>query len=157
MEAVVSCIKNILLKIFQSLLWGLCWAGTTLYAADDMKVVQAWARATAPGQQVAGAYLKITSAVPAKLIAASSPVAGSVEIHSMRLEGGIMKMRQLRDLDLPANKTVKLEPGGLHLMLLDLKTPLKPGDRVPLRLTVQRANQGSLEMEVRAEVRTGPP
>ena len=153
----MSCIKNILLKIFQSLLWGLCWAGTTLYAADDMKVVQAWARATAPGQQVAGAYLKITSAVPAKLIAASSPVAGSVEIHSMRLEGGIMKMRQLRDLDLPANKTVKLEPGGLHLMLLDLKTPLKPGDRVPLRLTVQRANQGSLEMEVRAEVRTGPP
>ena len=153
----MSCIKNILLKIFQSLLWGLCWAGTTLYAADDMKVVQAWARATAPGQQVAGAYLQITSAVPAKLIAASSPVAGSVEIHSMRLEGGIMKMRQLRDLDLPANKTVKLEPGGLHLMLLDLKAPLKPGDRVPLRLTVQRANQSSLEMEVRAEVRTGPP
>ena len=157
MEAIVSCIKNILLKIFQSMLWGLCWAGTTLYAADEVKVAQAWARATAPGQQVAGAYLQITSAVPAKLIAASSPVAGSVEIHSMRLEGGIMKMRQLRDLDLPANKTVKLEPGGLHLMLLDLKAPLKPGDRVPLRLTVQRANQGSLEMEVRAEVRTGPP
>ncbi|MGH8743808.1 MAG: copper chaperone PCu(A)C [Burkholderiales bacterium] len=153
----MSCIKNILLKIIQSLLWGLCWVGTILYAADEIKVAQAWARATAPGQQIAGAYLQITSAVPAKLIAASSPVAGRVEIHSMRMENGVMKMRQLQSLDLPAQHAVKLEPGGLHLMLLDLKAPLKPGDRVPLRLTVQRANQSRLEMEVRAEVRTGPP
>lgn len=153
----MSCIRNILLKIFQTAFWGMCWVGTTVYAAGEVDVVQAWVRTTAPSQQVAGAYLQITSAVPAKLIAASSPVAGSVEIHSMRMEGGIMKMQQLQDLDLPANKPVKLEPGGLHLMLLDLKTPLKPGDRVPLRLTVQRANQSRLEMEVRAEVRAGPP
>ncbi|HVS27293.1 MAG TPA: copper chaperone PCu(A)C [Burkholderiales bacterium] len=151
----MSCIRNIVLKIFQSAVWSMCWVGTT--AAGEVDVVQAWVRTTAPGQQVAGAYLQITSAVPAKLIAASSPVAGSVEIHSMRMEGGIMKMRQLQDLDLPANKPVKLEPGGLHLMLLDLKTPLKPGDRVLLRLTVQRANQSRLETEVRAEVRAGPP
>ena len=151
----MSCIRNSMLKIFQFIVWSMGWVGTT--AAGEVEVIQAWVRATAPGQQIAGAYLQITSAVPAKLIAASSPVAGSVEIHSMHMEGGIMKMRQLQILILPANKPVKLEPGGLHLMLLDLKTPLKPGDRVPLRLTVQRANQSRLEMEVRAEVRTGPP
>lgn len=153
MEAVVSCIRNILLKIFQSLLWGMCWAGTTLYAADEVQVAQAWARATAPGQQVAGAYLQITSAVPAKLVAASSPVAGRVEIHSMRMEGGVMRMRQLRSLDLPAQQAVKLEPGGLHLMLRDLKRPLKSGDKVPLRLTIEPAGKKKSVVNVELEVR----
>lgn len=147
----MSCIRNIMLKIFQSVVWSMCWVGMT--AAGEVDVVQAWVRATAPGQQVAGAYLQITSTVPAKLIAASSPVAGSVEIHSMRMEGGIMKMRQLQGLDLPANKPVKLEPGGLHLMLLDLKKPLKPGDRVPLRLTIEQAGKKKSVVNVQLEVR----
>ncbi len=67
-----------------------------------------------------------------------------------------MSMRQLESLDLPAQRTVKLEPGGVHIMLLDLKRPLKPGDKIPLRFTLQRANRSKLVVEVQAEVRSAP-
>ncbi|HWN30953.1 MAG TPA: copper chaperone PCu(A)C, partial [Burkholderiales bacterium] len=83
--------------------------------------------------------------------------AGSVEIHSMRLENGIMKMRQLESLELPAKQTVKFEPGGLHIMLLALKRPLKLGDKIPLRLTLQRADSSTTVVEVPAEVRNAKP
>jgi len=75
----------------------------------------------------------------------------------MRLENGVMEMRQLESLELPAKQTVKLEPGGLHIMLLDLKNPLKSGDKVPLRLTLQRADRSKTVVEVQAEVRSTAP
>ncbi|MGH8752648.1 MAG: copper chaperone PCu(A)C [Burkholderiales bacterium] len=134
----------------------LCFSGAAIHADEVVMVTHAWVRATAPGQRVAGAYLEISSAVPNKLIAASSPLAGSVEIHSMRLKNGVMEMRQLESLELPAKQTVKLEPGGLHIMLLDLKRPLKLGDKVPLRLTLQRADRSKTVVEVQAEVRSAP-
>lgn len=133
------------------------FASAAIHAEEAVTVAHAWVRATAPGQRVAGAYLEISSAVPGKLVAASSPVAGSVEIHSMRLENGIMKMRQLESLELPAQQTVKFEPGGLHIMLLALKRPLKRGDKIPLRLTLQRADRSTTVVEVQAEVRNAKP
>ena len=135
----------------------LCFGSPAIHADEAVTVAHAWVRATAPGQRVAGAYLEISSAAPSKLVAASSPVAGSVEIHSMRLENGVMEMRQLESLELPAMQTVKLEPGGLHIMLLDLKKSLKPGDKVPLRLTLQRVDRSKMVVEIQAEVRSAAP
>ena len=135
----------------------LCFGGAAIHADEVVMVTHAWVRATAPGQRVAGAYLEISSAVPSKLVAASSPAAGSVEIHSMRLKNGVMEMRQLESLELPAKQTVKLEPGGLHIMLLDLKKPLKLGDKVPLRLTLQRIDRSKTVVDIQAEVRSAAP
>jgi copper(I)-binding protein len=133
------------------------FASAAMHAEEAVTIAHAWVRATAPGQRVAGAYLEISSAAPSKLVAASSPVAGSVEIHSMRLENGIMTMRQLESLELPAQQAVKLEPGGVHIMLLDLKKPLKPGDKIPLRFTLQRVDRSKMVVEVQAEVRSVVP
>ena len=135
----------------------LCFGGAAIHADEVVMVTHAWVGATAPGQRVAGAYLEISSAVPNKLVAASSPAAGSVEIHSMRLKNGVMEMRQLESLELPAKQTVKLEPGGLHIMLLDLKKPLKLGDKVPLRLTLQRIDRSKTVVDIQAEVRSAAP
>lgn len=125
------------------------------FAAEEVRASHPWAGATAPGQKVAGAYLELSSASEAALVAVRSPAAGSVEIHSMSMEGGIMKMRRLEKLELPANRTVKLVPGGVHLMLIDLSKPLKPGDRVPLTLIVERADKIRSEVKLEAEVRAG--
>jgi periplasmic copper chaperone A len=143
--------------IMNGLALAFCFSSVAIHADEVVTVTHAWVRSAAPGQRVAGAYLEINSAVPIKLIAASSPIAGSAEIHVMRLENGIMTMRQLESLELPAKKTVKLEPGGVHIMLLDLKRPLKPSDKIPLRLTLQRVDRSKTVVEVQAEVRSEVP
>jgi periplasmic copper chaperone A len=124
-------------------------------AAPSVKVGNAWVRAALPGQQATGAYLELTSSGAAALVAARSPVAARTEIHTMALEGGVMRMRPVPRIELPAGATVRLAPGGLHLMLMDLTRPLEPGDRVPLVLTVQGSGTSAvtLEVEVEAEVR----
>ena len=98
-------------------------------ASAQVTVENAWARATVPGQKVAAVYLEIRSAEPARLIGVRSPEASSAEIHSMSNDGGVMKMRQLQRIDLPAGQTVRLAPNGNHIMLLDIKQPLQPGAR----------------------------
>ena len=121
-------------------------------------------RAPAPGQKTASAYVELTSDRDAALVAAGSPAAARVEMHSMTMEGGVMRMRALPRIELPAGKTVKLAPGGMHLMLIDVKQPLKAGDKVPLVLSVQPSGQRracrsstlQLEAEVRAAVRPNP-
>jgi copper(I)-binding protein len=125
-------------------------------AAEAVKVANAWVRAPVPGQPTAAAYLDLTSDRNLAVVAAGSPAAGRVEMHSMTVDGGIMRMRALPRIDLPAGKTVKLSPGGTHLMLLDLKRPMKAGDTVPLVLSLQPtgAGQSSLTtVTVQAEVR----
>jgi hypothetical protein len=123
--------------------------------AQPVAVKDAWVRAPAPGQKVAGAYLELVSRTHMVLTAVASPAAGSVELHSMSLEDGVMRMRPVARIELPAGKPVKLAPGGLHIMLVDIKQPLKPGDRVPLTLTVQRADLASRSVfTVHAEVRS---
>jgi periplasmic copper chaperone A len=112
-------------------------------AAQPVTVNDAWVRAPAPGQKVAAAYMELTSRVNLSLVAVASPAAAAVELHNTAVEGGVMKMRPVGRIELPAGKAVKLAPGGLHAMLVDLKRPLKAGDKVQLTLTVQRTDNAS--------------
>jgi len=127
-------------------------------AAQPVTVKDAWVRAPAPGQNVAAAYMELTSRGNMELIGVASPVAARAELHSTTVEQGVMKMRPTSKIELPSGKPVKLAPGGLHVMLIDLKQPLKPGAKVPLALTVQRADLASRSVfAVQAEVRSAPP
>ena len=92
--------------------------------AEGVDVQGAWARATVLGQKATGAFMKLTAKDGAKLVGAASPVAGVTEVHEMKMEGDVMRMRAIPGLDLPAGKTVELKPGGYHVMLMDLKAPL---------------------------------
>jgi copper(I)-binding protein len=105
--------------------------------AANLKVEDAWARATAPGQPVGGAFMKLTSDANAELIGASSPVAGTTQVHLMKMQDGMMIMREMKSLPLPKGKTVELAPGGYHIMLMDLKQPLKAGESVPITLKLK--------------------
>lgn len=108
--------------------------------AGNLTVSKAWVRPAVSGQQVSGAYMDLMAKRPAKLVKVESPVADAVEIHRMAMNDGVMEMRELETIDLPANQIVRLHPGDYHLMLIDLKKPLKPGERVPLKLTLLNAN-----------------
>ena len=138
--------------LFGALIMMLAVSGTA-FAAETVSVRNAWVRATAPGQKTAAAYLDLTSGADAALIAAESPAAGKAELHSMNMDGGVMRMRPVQKIGLPAKKTVKLAPGGLHIMLLDIKQPLKEGDKVPLLLKFQGAGKAPSTVKVEAEVR----
>lgn len=126
-------------------------SGTALAADIDVKAP--WVRGTVTGQQASGAFMEVTSKAGATIVSASSPVAGVTEIHEMKMDGGVMKMRAVARLDLPAGKPVKLAPGGYHVMLMDLKQALKNGDFVPLTLKVEGKNKAVESIEIRAEVR----
>jgi copper(I)-binding protein len=121
--------------------------------AQSVKVENAWARATVPGQKTGGIYADLTSASDAALVAAGTPVAARAELHSMSMDGGVMRMRALPRVELPAGKTVKLAPGGMHVMLVDLKQPLKAGDKVPLTLSVQSSGSAPTTLKLEVPVR----
>jgi periplasmic copper chaperone A len=122
--------------------------------AGDIQVENAWARATAPGQDAAGVDLTITSKQAATLIGVSSPASKTVELHSMTMthDSGMMKMREVEAIELPAGKTVNLRDSGYHLMLTGLKAPLKAGEAVPLTLDIKVAKR-MVKIETKAEVR----
>jgi copper(I)-binding protein len=122
-------------------------------AAEPVSTANAWVRATVPGQSVAGAYLDITAGASAALVAVESSVAGKSELHTMSMDGGVMRMRPLAQIELPANRTVSLKPGGFHIMLIDIKHELRAGERVPLKLTVRDSHGASSTLNVDAEVR----
>ncbi|HEV8644068.1 MAG TPA: copper chaperone PCu(A)C [Burkholderiales bacterium] len=122
-------------------------------AADAIRVIDPWARATVPGQKVGGVYMEIVSSRDARLTGVASPVADAAEVHSMTMDGGIMKMRAVETLDLPAGRPVKLEPGGYHVMLFDLKKPLVAGEKVPLTLVIEDAGKRVHKIAVTAIVR----
>jgi copper(I)-binding protein len=128
-------------------------SGGAALAADAVSVSNPWVRATVPGQSVAGAYMDIKAKARTALVAVESPVAGNAELHTMTMDGGVMKMRPLEKLELPANKTVNLKPGGYHVMLIDIKRELKAGERVPLTLTLQDQKGGKSTLQLDAEVR----
>lgn len=100
----------------------------------EVNIKGAWVRSTAPGQKVAAAYMQLTSSTDVKLIELHSTIARTVAVHEMTMSGDVMKMRQLKSLDLPAGQPVELKPGGYHIMLMDLSQPLKEGDQVALSL-----------------------
>lgn len=112
-----------------------------------------WVRGTVPQQKATGMFAQLTSTGGGKLVSASSPVAGIVEIHEMAMEGNVMKMRAIPGLDLPAGKAVDLKPGGYHVMLIDLKQTLKAGDTVPVKLVIEGKDGKRETVEVNAPVR----
>ena len=116
----------------------------------NVKVKDAWVRSTVVGQMGTGAFMKITAKLGTQLVGVSSPVAGVGEVHEMKMEGDVMKMRALPQLDLPAGKAVELKPGGYHVMLMDLKQPLIKDTKVPLTLTFKDAKgvESKLELSV---------
>ena len=121
--------------------------------AADIEVKTPWTRATVRLLKVSSAYMELRSPQGATLVGASSPVAGSVELHEMRMEGDLMKMRLVPRLPLPAGKPVVLKPGGHHLMLYDLKQQLQEGTRVPIRLEFETAGGRRDSVDIQAEVR----
>ncbi len=112
------------------------------FTLGEIDIGHPYARPTRDGQLVSGGYLKLTNKGPAdRLLSASSPVAGATEIHSMTMDGNVMKMRQVDAIELASGQTVELKPGGYHLMLMGLKAPLKAGDKVPLTLKFEKAGE----------------
>jgi periplasmic copper chaperone A len=109
-----------------------CKAKTDL--GTDVKITDGWVRENAPGQSVGAAYMTLNSPKDSTLVYVETPAAGSVEIHSMSMENNVMKMRMLEELPLKAGKPEKLAPGGFHLMLFDLKKPLKAGESATFKL-----------------------
>jgi len=124
-----------------------------LPALAQVTVSAPWVRATVPAQKASGAFMTLTAARPARLVGVSSPVAGLVELHEMKMDSDMMRMRQVDALALPAGQSIVLQPGGYHLMLLDLKQPLKAGDKVPLTLEFEDAHKVRSKITVEAPVR----
>jgi hypothetical protein len=122
-------------------------------AHAQLVVDQAWVRTTVAHQATSAAYLTITSARGGKLVEASSSLASAVEVHEMKMDGDLMRMRSVAALALPAGKPVELKAGGFHMMLLGLKAPLKAGDVVPLKLVVEDALGKRETVDVRAVAR----
>ena len=127
--------------------------------AGDLVITQPWSRATPGGAKIAGGYLMIENngAAPDRLVSGSADFAGKVEIHEMAMNNGVMTMRPLdKGLVIEPGKTVKLAPGGYHLMLMDLKRPLKQGDKVPLTLEFEKACKVVLSLDVQGVGAQGP-
>jgi len=121
------------------------------FKAGAITIGHPYARATAPGQPAGGGFLKLDNGGAAdRLLSASADVANSVELHSMKMDGDVMQMRQVEAIDLPAGKTVELKPGGLHIMFIGLKAPLKKGDSFPLKLKFEKAGEVTVQVNVEA-------
>jgi copper(I)-binding protein len=125
--------------------------------AQTVEVRDAWARATVPNQKATGAFMKLTAKEGTRLVGAASPVAGITEVHEMKMEGDVMKMRAVSALELPAGQTVELKPGGYHVMLMDLKTALKKDSTIPLTLVFKDAKGAESKVDVQLPVRTLAP
>jgi copper(I)-binding protein len=134
----------------------LAWAAAG-NALAQVNVSSAWARSTVAGQSGTGAFMTITSKDGGKLIGAASPVAGVVELHEMAMDNNVMKMRAIPALDLPAGREVQLKPGGYHVMLLDLKRPLKVGEKVQIELRLETRDGKRITQPVEVEVRSTAP
>jgi copper(I)-binding protein len=117
--------------------------------SSSLNIVQPWSRATAPGVSVGVAYFEIVNGGAADtLTGIESPVAAHVEMHSMTTVDGVMQMRQLSFVGVPAKGRLQFQPGGLHVMLIDLKQPLKEGDRFPLTLVFRHAGRVRVDVIV---------
>jgi periplasmic copper chaperone A len=125
-------------------------AALTLSAASvaQVKIHNAWARPTVQGQQGGGGFMTMQSPVADKLLSGSTPVAERFELHTMSMEGDVMKMREVAAIELPAGQPVELKPGGLHVMFIGIKQPLKLGSKVPVTLKFEKAGEVKVEFEV---------
>lgn len=125
--------------------------------AQSIAVEKPWARATAPNARAGGVFMTLTdTGAPDKLVAVASPVAGVVEVHRTVEQNGVMKMLPVEAIDLEPGKKVVLAPGGYHVMLMDLKRQLKPGDTFPMTLTFAKAAPMTVTVKVEAAGAAGP-
>ncbi|HEY7240641.1 MAG TPA: copper chaperone PCu(A)C [Burkholderiales bacterium] len=117
----------------------------------QVDITDPWIRATAPGQKTAAGYMTIRnqSAQPERLVGVSSEVAGKVQTHVSIKDGDIMRMREVKGYDIPARGTFELKPNGSHLMMVDLKRPLKEGEKVPVLLKFEKTGEVKVDFEVR--------
>jgi len=122
-----------------------------------VQVDGAWARATVQGQKASGAFMSLTAKDATRLVGVTSPVAGVAEVHEMKMEGDVMKMRALPSLELPAGKKVEFKPGGYHIMLMDLKAPLAKDSTIPLTLSFKDAKGVESKLELKLPVGTAAP
>lgn len=122
-------------------------------SASEIRVDDPWTRATAPGQKVAGGFMRLTADADMTLVGGSSPVSAHFELHTMRMDDGVMVMRQVENIPLPKGKTVELKPGGLHIMFIGLKQPIKAGDKVPVALRVRGADGKEHALRIVVEAR----
>ena len=141
---------------FKSLALIAALACGTVYA-QGVEIKDAWVRATVQGQKATGAFMKITAKDGVKLVGASSAAAGVTEVHEMKMDGDVMKMRAVPGgLEIPAGKTVELKPGGYHIMLMDLKAALPKDATVPLTLTFTDAKGVQSKLELKLPVAAMP-
>jgi copper(I)-binding protein len=124
-------------------------AAAPAIAQTAPKVEGAWARPTVAGQAGGGGFLKITSASADRLVSASAPISKTVELHTMQMDGDVMRMREIPAIEIPAGQTVELKPGGLHVMFIGLTQTLDNGASFPLTLRFEKAGEVKVEMQVR--------
>ena len=120
-------------------------------AEPTLKIFDAWAKTTVPGGSVSAAYMHIKSGKPLRLLKVESPLTNTVEIHDMKMKDGVMEMRAVDGIDIPANKLVDLKPGGYHVMLIKVNKPINKGDTVPLKLTFESADKKTFTVDVAAK------
>ena len=126
--------------------------------AQNVDVKDAWVRTSVQGQKATGAFMKITAKEGSTLVGVATPVAGVAEVHEMKMDGDVMRMRALPNgLALPAGKTVALTPGGYHVMLMDLKATLPKDSTIPLTLTFKNAKGEQSQVELKVPVATTAP
>jgi copper(I)-binding protein len=124
-------------------------------ACAQATVAEPWARSTTAGQKAAGAFMTLKGGAQAdRLLSGATPAAERVELHTMSMEGNVMRMREVPGIDVPSGQTVALAPGGLHVMFMGLKEPLKPGSVVPITLKFEKA--GTVEVKVEVRDRAAP-
>lgn len=121
-----------------------------LPAWAQVSVERPWSRATPTGAKIGVGFMRLKNAgsAAARVIGASSPVAGRVEMHVTTRDGDVMKMRQVDSFDIPAGGSFDLKPGGAHLMLMDLQRPLQQGERVPLTLKLKQGGELQVDLTV---------
>ena len=132
----------------------LALAGLALPALAQTTVSEAWVRASVPHQQSTGAFMTLTASSDSKLVSVASPVAKTVQVHEMTMNGDVMGMREVKAVELPAGKAVTLDPNGLHVMLMGLNQQLKEGQQVPLTLVIEDAQGNKENLEIQAPVRS---
>ena len=127
------------------------------FAAAPVKAEAAWVRASVQGQSGTGGFMTLTATEPLQLVGVASPVAGVAEVHEMKMENDVMRMRAVPSIALAPGKPLELKPGGYHLMLMQLKMPLKAGTQVPVTLQFRNAKGEArqLELAVPVAVRAG--
>lgn len=134
--------------------WLLLPIGASAGFSDIVQVIGAWARETRPGQSVGAAYLRIRSKERLDLIRVESAASSAAELHQMSMADGIMKMREVKAVRIDPGREIELGPRGTHVMLVNLKRPLNPGDKVPLKLVFRRPDGSTGAVAVQARVRS---